>query len=77
MNEITHGAIGAIILLMIMLTISIGGYTYYGYPSGDTWCERNKPQLNISSLDPKVAYCYGKGWENYSKISYPEDCPKS
>lgn len=59
-----------------MLVIGVG-YVYYEFPSGDTWCEHNKPKFNISIQNPKVAYCYREGWDKYCKISYPEYCPNN
>lgn len=69
----------AISIFIIFLLIIVGGIIYY-YMSPfdkDKWCERNKPMLNISAWDNKVAYCYGEGWDKYCKISYPEDCPNN
>ena len=43
----------------------------------DKWCEKKMPMMNTSMIDgEKVAYCYGEGWVEYCKISYPENCPK-
>lgn len=43
------------------------------------WCGQYQPRLNLSSnfgYDSRISeWCYGKLWEDYCKISYPDDCP--
>lgn len=58
-----------VILCMVM------AYKYKNTSDKDLWCERNRPQFNLS-FDSKVSYCFTEGWSKYCKISYPQDCPK-
>lgn len=44
------------------------------YQRSYDWCKLTKPIINDSS-DKNVAFCYGEGWKDYCKISYPEYCP--
>lgn len=43
------------------------------YEQGISWCKLNKPMMN-SSDNEYITFCYGEGWEDYCKISYPSYC---
>jgi uncharacterized protein YdeI (YjbR/CyaY-like superfamily) len=44
------------------------------YQKGYDWCKINKPFMNIS-YNKNVKFCFGEGWKDYCRISFPEYCP--
>ncbi len=71
MKTILFFATVLVILSLALLSIA----TYYNPEDNIIWCERNKPDLNVSA-DRRGSCFQEPTWSEYCKRAWPADCPK-
>jgi hypothetical protein len=74
------------IIFFSAFVLAIGLFLFFAFPDlhwwksdyqkNSDWCKLNKPMMNLSLDSEHIAFCYGEGWKDYCKISYPDYCPE-